>query len=178
MTEPPPRTAIIVPLELPAPLERIRQAGDPMTRLDVPAHVTLLFPFMPRDTVGETDIEAVAAIVARQPAFEVALADVRRFPSSEGGLDAVLWLAPEPAEPFVRLTSAIATAYPAYPPYGGDHDEVIPHLTMATADPAQFDRLEAEIRAHLPVRRAVDRAALLVEDAGGRWSTERRFPLG
>src|SRR3989442_1054852 len=55
--------------------------------------------------------------------FDFALTEVRRWPG-------VLWLAPEPAEPFVALTSALAARYPEHPPYEGEHDVVIPHLTV------------------------------------------------
>lgn len=143
----------------------------------MPAHVTLLFPFIPRDSIGDTDLDAVATIIGREPSFEVTLTGPRRFPSEDPAGD-VLWLAPEPAQPFLRLTRAIATAHPGYPPYGGIHDEVIPHLTIATGSAAGFDHLEAEIRGHLPVRRQVDEAVLLFEDAAGRWSVAERFQLG
>ncbi len=178
MSEPAPRTALIIPIELPEALERLRLAGDPMAQLGVPAHVTLLFPFVPAAEVDDDIVGDVGRIMAAQPTFEVELTMTRRFPSSDPSVDAVLWLAPEPAEPFIRLTDALAAAYPAYPPYGGAHDVVIPHLTIATEDPAHFDELESVIEAHLPVQRAALEAALLVEDADGRWSTARSFGLG
>ena len=149
-----------------------------MAGLGVPAHVTLLFPFIPRGSISVARLSDVATIAEREPSFEAALTAVRRFPSSEPAIDAVLWLAPEPVEPFLRLTAAIAATYPDYPPYGGIHDEVIPHLTIATGSVAGFDHLEAEIRGHLPVLYRVGEAALLLEDEAGRWSVGERFRLG
>ncbi len=41
----------------------------------------------------------------------------------------VLWLAPDRDQEFRDLTNGVA-AGSDYPPYGGEHDDVIPHLTV------------------------------------------------
>ncbi|CAM5691577.1 hypothetical protein SCHAM137S_06449 [Streptomyces chartreusis] len=43
----------------------------------------------------------------------------------------VLYLAPEPDTHFRRLTDAITERWPENPPFGGQFDDVVPHLTVA-----------------------------------------------
>src|SRR5215211_1311771 len=100
MDQPGPRSAVVVAIPLPDALEAIRQDHVDNARLGVPAHVTLLFPFVPARDLDAADVDLVAAVVRRTPAFEVELREVRTFvpgPTEEG----VLWLAPEPDRPFV-----------------------------------------------------------------------------
>ncbi|MGZ4699451.1 MAG: 2'-5' RNA ligase family protein, partial [Oryzihumus sp.] len=89
----------------------------------------------------------------------------------------VLWLDPEPAAPFVSLTGAIAARWPEAQPYGGVHDEVVPHLTVAEAAPAaEVERMQDELAAALPLRSVVDHAWLYAFD-GLAWSPVWALPL-
>jgi 2'-5' RNA ligase len=171
-----PRSAIVVPFTLPLALEAIRLEHVANARLGVPAHVTLLFPFVPATDLSTADAERAARVVGRVPAFDIAFREARTFdpaPTSEGAV----WLAPEPTGPFVDLTTTLAAAFPAYPPYGGLHDTVIPHLTLAEVN-VDVPTLLAAARPSLPFSRRVAEAALLVEDDEGRWRIERRLALG
>jgi 2'-5' RNA ligase len=158
----PRRTALIVPVPEAEPfVAGLRLRHDPMAALGVPAHVTVLFPFAPPDDVDE---EGVAALAAAHGAFAFELAAVRRFG------DEVTYLAPEPAAPFSALTDAVVGRWPAYPPYEGVHDEVIPHLTVG------LGVVDVDVR--LPIRCDARELDLLEEAADGSWSTRRRYPLG
>ena len=92
---------------------------------------------------------------------------------------AVLYLAPRPADPFVRLTMTIWSRYPDRPPYGGRYRDVVPHLTVAeTAHAAQMDSIEEQLRPGLPIEASADRVLLMEETApGGRWQTRAEFRL-
>lgn len=171
-------SAIIVPIRLPAALAaaRLRETRD--APAGVPAHVTLLYPFVPPGSIDGQVIATVAAVVAAASAFDVRFREVRRWEPSEGASEGVVWLAPEPSEPFNELTRALFAAFPAYPPYGGMHDETIAHVSLAAIDRRHQDAVEAEARRWLPFRRRIDGATLIVEGADGRWRTRRRFPLG
>lgn len=57
-------------------------------------------------------------------AFEFTLRRLGRFPTTA-------YLAPEPPNPFVAMTSALVRTFPEFPPYGGEHASVVPHLTVA-----------------------------------------------
>jgi 2'-5' RNA ligase len=170
------RSAIVVPFVLPAALEAIRLDHVDNARLGVPAHVTLLFPFVPAFELAAADIERAATVVGAAQAFDVAFREVASFEpgSSEEG---AVWLAPEPPEPFVRLIDMLVEAFPAYLPYEGLHETVIPHLTLGNVR-VDVPALQAAARPHLPLTRRVEAAALLVEDESGRWRIERELPLG
>ena len=175
MTRPGPRSAIVVPVALPAALEAIRQAHVDNAGLGVPAHVTLLFPFVPARDLSEGDVARAVAAVGRTPTFDVEFREVTTFdpgPSKEG----VVWLAPEPSAPFIAMTEALAATFPEYPPYEGLHDTVIPHLTLANVD-VDVAALTAGARPALPFRKRVRRAVVLLEDDAGRWRVGHELPL-
>jgi 2'-5' RNA ligase len=171
------RSAIVVPFRLPATLDALRLRESSSARAGVPAHVTILFPFVPPRSVDGDVLLRVAAIAAAVPAFDVAFGEVRRWEPSDAAPDGVVWLAPEPAAPFIALTAAIFAAFPEHPPYGGIHEETIPHLTLAADDRAHMGAVVAEARRHVPFRRRASAAVLIVEGDDGRWRTRRRFAL-
>jgi 2'-5' RNA ligase len=170
------RSAIVVPIRLPTALEAIRLDHVDNARLGVPAHVTLLFPFVAPPALEPAVLVRLADTIARTPRFRVAFETLETFdagPTEEG----VAWLAPTPAAPFAAMTRALVDAFPGYLPYGGMHDEVIPHLTLANVA-VDLATLRREVPARLPFRRTVNDAALLVEDAAGRWRVAARLALG
>ncbi len=135
---------------------RWRSRYDRSCALGVPAHVTVLYPFLPVAAVTDDVLAGLAGIFAAEPAFDVVFRGFGRFP---GG---VLWLAPEPAEPFRRLTHAIWRAWPSHPPYGGAHDEVTPHLTVAEQqDGDLLDAVAADVAPTLPLATRVTCGQLL-----------------
>ncbi|HLX32477.1 MAG TPA: 2'-5' RNA ligase family protein [Gaiellaceae bacterium] len=130
----------------------------------VPAHVTLLAPC-------PGDPEAIAGVLAGTAAFDVEFRELRRFTEVP-----TLYLAPVPAEPFVRLTKALVERFPDWPPYGGSHGTtVIPHLTV-TQGPAE-EAAEAAVAEALPLRARAREAVLLAEREPGRFETAARLPF-
>jgi hypothetical protein len=170
-------SALVVPIRLPPGLERLRRREVENARLGVPAHVTILSPFLDSALLDAGVRERLAAIFAGEPAFEVGLVAVRRWEASDIG-PGVVWLEPAPAAPFVRLTRAVWAAFPEAPPYGRNDDALEAHLTIAIDDPAHFDAAEQEASPFLPFRRVVRSVSLLVQDADGRYRTRSRFRLG
>lgn len=139
--------------------------------LGVPPHVTLLFPFVPADELTLDVEERLARLLGEVDPFDVTFARIARFP-------AVLYLEPQPSEPFAALTRQIAAEWPEHPPYEGAHDVVIPHLTVAESDEAGLlERIAADVEPQLPIGTRVREAQLYVEDAAGRWHERRRLPL-
>jgi hypothetical protein len=131
----------------------------------LPAHVTLLYPFLKARAIdGETE-SALAALLREIPAFDFALSQIGRFPG-------VVYLAPDPAQPFVALTHALALRWPDHQPYGGAYEEIVPHLTVAYGAPIP-DGLDAR----LPFTARAEEVWLMAR-AGGRWVRRRSFPLG
>jgi len=172
---PPTETAVLVLLpEADEVVGEYRARMDRAAALGVPAHVTVLYPFVPPDAVDARVIDALTEAVASVPAFDVAFDRTAWFD------DRVLWLAPAPAGPFRDLTRAVWARFPAHPPYGGAHDDVIPHLTVGHDVPtAALRAAAAAIEAHLPLRTRVTRAWLLRGSAEpGSWHRVVDLPLG
>jgi len=158
----PRRTALIVEVPEAEPaVGELRLEHDWSAARGVPAHITILFPFADADAVDEA---ALGQLFARFPAFDFTLDRVERFE------DQVVWLHPEPSLRFVDLTAAVAERWPEYPPYEGAHDEPIPHLTVSDTP--------IDVQVELPIASRAYEVTLIEEDeATGRWSTRRRFPL-
>jgi hypothetical protein len=143
---------------------------DPAASAGVPAHVTVLYPF--RSYVDDVAIGVVAEIAAGISAFDVNFATFGRFPGE------VVHLAPDPAEPFRRLTIEAMAAFPDCPPYGGTIADPIPHLTVADGvDTATASDLERLIEPGLPIRSRVDRLTVIAQDPAGRWQVVHHWPL-
>jgi len=139
----------------------------------VPAHITVLYPFMPPAQVTPDVLARAATAVLGLAPFDFQLARMERFPG-------VLYLAPEPAAPFIELTEALVHAFPAYPPFGGVHERIVPHLTVAQGDEPTLHQADAELRAALRVHGPVSarcRELCLLQNAGGRWSEWQRLAL-
>jgi hypothetical protein len=147
-----PRTALIVP---------VREAGAYYDGAPgVPAHVTVLFPFVES---GDVDEQEVVDLVARFSAFDFELDRVEHFE------DGMPWLHPSPSAPFVDLTAAVFERWPDHPPYEGAHDEPIPHVTITREDVEQ-----------LPIRCRATEVWLIEEqgeEPGASWATRLRIPL-
>jgi 2'-5' RNA ligase len=98
---------------------------DPHARLGVPPHVTALFPFVPPELIDGHILDRVRSVVRGVPAFDY------RITHSAWFGDDVLWLAPQDDRLFRTLTALLSRAFPDYPPYGGEHADPVPHLTVA-----------------------------------------------
>jgi 2'-5' RNA ligase len=127
----------------------------------VPPHVTLLLPAPP-------DIEAAAATLEAFGPFDVAFARFDRFPGT-------LWLAPEPAEPCVRMTEALIGAFPEHQPCDRDFDEITPHLTVAQGD--DLGQTETALGPRLPLRSRASSVVVFEQVASDRWRENAEFPL-
>ena len=169
---PVPQSALIVEVPEAEPLVRDwRAKHDWSAQRGVPAHITVLYPFVPAEKIDERLHAALRELFATHPGFSFSLPRVARF--SE-----VAWLAPEPAEPFKKLIEAVASQYRDYPPSEGVHDEVIPHLTVAEGGVDLQDAVDAAITPSLPIAAGATAVSLFLEDETGWWSRRDRFPLG
>ena len=94
----------------------------------------------------------------------------------------MLWLDPEPADPFRSLTAAVWAAFPQHPPYGGAYDEVVPHLTVAerrSGDLAAMRAAESAVQQGLPLTAHIDRLLLIAgAPAPSTWRALQEIPLG
>jgi len=135
----------------------------------MPYHVTVLYPFLPATRIDADAERSLGQIAAGCARFDFQLTGLGRF-------DEVLYIAPRPAEPFVALTEAVHARWPQHPPYAGEFETVIPHVTIATGpEPAG---LAGAVEAHLPITTVADELWLLTPRAGGAWSRRAQFVLG
>jgi 2'-5' RNA ligase len=151
---------------------RLRYGLEPS---QVPAHITVLFPFKPPAQLTEAVLADLQRLFSRLPPFSCSLASLGVFPKA-------LYLAPAPGEPFVEMTRAVHEQFPETPPYNGEFDEIVPHLTLAHfADERSAEQVvrevEAEVGPQLPIRIEVTEVCLL-DNARGEWCVHSGFPLG
>jgi 2'-5' RNA ligase len=168
------RSAIVVSLPIPEPLEAIRLRHVPVARLGVPAHVTIVAPFKPIGAVDAGVVDALAAIAAAERPIDVRFEGVGRFPG-------FLWAAPHPSRPFERLTRRVVDRYPEDHPFDDAFpiDRWIPHLTLAEGGDEELDALERAAMATgaLPFEVVGAGLDVMVEEPGHRWQTVWRLPF-
>lgn len=166
------RTGLVVPMpDLEPVVGHHRRAWDPVAVLGAHSHVTVLFPFADATHLDGSLLDRVAHALTGVPAFPVRFTEVRRFP------DDVLYLAPEPADEFRALTTRLAREFPEYPPYRGQYDTVIPHLTVAHHPDAPVDDITAALAPALPFTTYARSVELWVEGGDDRWRTDARWDL-
>lgn len=165
------RTALLAPVPEASATERFWPLWEPPHQPGIPPHVTVVFPFLRPAELTEEVMASLRAAIRRFGAFDVTFRRVGRFP-------ATVWLAPDPAGPFVELTRAVGSAIPGTSPYGGAHEKIVPHLTVATgSDPEMLDRIAGEAASLLPLHAHIHEIWLMAT-SDGRWEPHTRFPLG
>jgi 2'-5' RNA ligase len=172
-------TAVVVAVPAAEDLvARVRTEFGPAAAVCLPPHVSVLYPWLAAPSVEDADLADLAAICAAEPSFDLSFTGFGTFPG-------VLWLAPEPAEPFVRLTAAMARRWPQAPPYRGRHPEITPHLSVMDLDAAGVDAgdevaLKDVVERLTPWLPVVHRAeeASFVRYEGDACTTIARLPLG
>jgi 2'-5' RNA ligase len=163
-------SAIVVRIRVPAAIERLRRAHDRAARLGVPAHITILYPFVATPELTPEVREDVAAIAGEIRAFEVTFSSAARWPG-------VVYLEPRPSAPFTGLIDRAAALFPEHPPYAGAISEVIPHLTVVESHVAPFDDVLAAAQAALPFEASIRGLEVLAEGDDGRWRSRWGFPF-
>ena len=166
---------VVLVREAEALVGSFRDAHDRTAALGMPAHITVLYPFLDPDRIDAGILRTLRDHFRSQSEFELFLVKTGQFPG-------VLYLAPEPAAPLVSLIDGLAEVFPGVLPYGGRFSEPIPHLTVAEVkDPAELpaiaERFARKAEDHLPIAFAVSAIALM-EERAGRWHRKEEFPLG
>ncbi|HEY3014276.1 MAG TPA: 2'-5' RNA ligase family protein [Nocardioides sp.] len=164
---------VVVPEAEPV-VGRHRADHDPSAAWGVPAHVTVLFPFVSPARLDESVVDRLALAVAKVPAFDVVFGECGWFDAD------VLWLAPAPAEPFRELTRMVWEEFPEQPPYAGEFVDLTPHLTVAQRGGGAVLRdIEATVTAELPVVARVDSVSLIAgRPEPDSWRSVAALPLG
>ena len=170
-----PERALVISVPEAEPIvHSFRERFDPSARRGMPAHITILYPFLSGHSIEGAALADLENLLRAHPQFDFSLREIRRFPG-------VLYLASEPSEPFERLIADVCNKFPEWPPYAGSVSCPIPHLTIADVGQRfDLDSIEREFRslnaAVLPVS-ARARAVALMALRDSKWQREYEFTL-
>jgi 2'-5' RNA ligase len=169
----PESTLVVLVPSAEATVGRLRRKLDRSAAWAVPVHITVLYPFAAPDSISEHLAVRLSELLRRFRSFDFALSTIGWFD------ERVVYVAPDPAAPFVEITNAIAAEFPEYEPYGGAYDQVVPHLTLGEGvRPSRLRRAARRLEPHLPIQARATEVCLMAPDPAGRWHVQRRFPLG
>lgn len=174
----PDTTALVVLVPAADPLvDPWRQRFDPSRPQGVPAHITLLYPFVTPAEVDRALLDRLGELFAAAAPFDFVLLP----PARRGQLS---YLPPSPEAPFVALTERIVGLWPQHPPYRGKYGPTIhPHLSIGYSDdglcPDLNDHaaLVADLAGRLPLSTRAEEVGLLAR-RDDRWEQGPRFALG
>ena len=169
-------TLVILVPEAEGLVRSFRDRYDPAAKDGMPAHITLLYPFRSPNEIDGLVLATLRDCFSSFQPFKFSLMTINQFPGE------VLYLVPEPEEPFRQLTLAIWRCYPETPPYRGRYSSVIPHLTVADHMGEQglgevAREFEQAAEGRLPLQ-ALAAEVTLMDSRSGRWAINTTFRLG
>ncbi|MFC4942655.1 2'-5' RNA ligase family protein [Pseudonocardia sp. GCM10023141] len=152
----------------------LRAELDPAAGWGVPAHVSVLVPFVPPADLDAEVLAALGAVVAGVPAFTATFAEIAWVGET------VVWLAPRPEEPFIALTRAVQDRFGLAAYEGRYGDEPVPHLTIGMDEPLpRLEAAAAQVAAGLPLRAEIHSVRVITgRRAADSWSTVAELALG
>jgi 2'-5' RNA ligase len=170
----PERALVILVPEAELIVHSFRERFDPSARQEMPAHITILYPFLSGHSIEGAARVDLEDLFRAHPQFDFSLREVKRFPG-------VLYLAPEPSEPFDRLIAEVCKKFQESPPYAGSVGRPVPHLTIADVGQRfDLDSIEREFlslnAALLPVS-ATAKTVTLMALRDSKWQREYAFAL-
>lgn len=155
-------------------VSQVREEFDPSAKLGMPPHITVLSPFMPPEHLTVAVLKQIGAIALEVRSFTFQVREI-------GQLTGALYLVPEPDTPFISLTKRFARQFPEYPPYRGQYDGFVPHLTVATGSREQQNLAHNKLlRSHGPEACIVSSCSevAMLANSSGRWVQIHTFALG
>ncbi len=171
----PDSTALIVLVPEAEPLVGpYRTKYDPVAPLGMPAHVTLMFPFVACESLADDARARLRTRLSELPPFDYEFGETGVFPG-------VLYLRPEIDEPFLEAIAVVRSLFPALEPYGDTKLKPTPHLTVAHASSEAVLReiresFENDLAEHGAVS-GTAAAATLMRHSGTAWESADVFPF-
>ncbi|NDJ62356.1 MAG: 2'-5' RNA ligase family protein [Chloroflexi bacterium] len=161
---PPAVQALVVPL--------LRRYTDATLPSHLPAHISVLFPFVPAAAL-EAACQRLRGLCAQVPPFDVTLRGYNHFPRA-------VYLELSDPGPVRALFRRIQAAFPDCAPYEGAYGpDIIPHVTAAQFA-SEAACAAAEFPPYTPVTFRVARINVDygVAESGLPWITYATIPLG
>ena len=166
------RSGVIVRIRLPPELEELRQHHDPMAPFGVPAHVTLLYPFLPSAELTPAVRRRIARLTRDVRPFDVRFERTGRFPGA-------VWLAPGPAEPIRGPDRAPRRRVPGVTrPTRARTTRSSPTSRLGSAPRASSAGSHGRPAPCPPFRERVRAIEVIAESGTDRWHRRWRIPLG
>ena len=151
----------------------LRVHYDPVCNLGMPAHITILYPFVPAPLLNADDFDVINQALSDIHRFRYVLHKVKQFPKT-------IYIEPEPIDRFIDMTEALVRRFPDYPPYGGAHTSIKPHLSVSTQDNKDAKLIEGALsryfETHGPISACCYELALF-GNTDGRWQKLETFAL-
>lgn len=166
-------SAVILRAHLPAGLERLRRRFVGNAADGIPAHVTLLHPFVEPDGLDDRARRVLASVAARHRPIDYREAAMATWPDAA-------YVSVAPQAPFVRLQRDLQAAFPAWPIYGAGLDFVfVPHITVADRRYAAAPEVANDPAWRvLPRPARADSIEVIATGEDDRWRLVWRIPLG
>lgn len=145
-----------------------------MASVGVPPHVSVLFPWR-NAPLAPTDLDNLRAVVGTVPSFSIRFCDVSAFPNG------TVYASLEPNEDMSSLMRQVWYAFPDTPPYGGEFEVPVPHVTLAKCAPHEalvaVQELAVQLRPFLPLTLDVSRLTVLEQNPDDTWRTAGEVSL-
>ncbi|MGJ7906419.1 2'-5' RNA ligase family protein [Actinopolyspora sp. H202] len=165
------RTGLVIPVPAAdAALAPVAERYPHVVRDGVPAHLSVLYPFLAAEELDTGVVTTLRALFDRQPPLRVVLDRCHR----QGGF---VYLVPEPMDALRELTDRVRRGWPHLVPYEGRYDLVDPHVTVAMgAEEETAAALRREAAESVPLTVELGEAWLVV--LRQRWQLHERFVFG
>lgn len=152
---------------------QLRARFDPSAQRGLPAHVTLLHSSLPPGGIDPAVSARAAAAVSSIATFNYQVTRVARFPGT-------LYLAAEPAAPFLLLHDRVAAALSTGGLEKQERQPLIPHVSVVRKSAIDDRDVETELTAalqrHGPIACACHTIELF-ESSSGIWRPVAQFAL-
>ena len=165
-------TSIVIPVQEDAFVQPFRVRHLHRPGVTMPTHITLHAPFKYGEELDEEVLYKLAKLFSTYPPFKFSLSSTDRF-ADKG----ILYLVPEPAEPFHVLSQSIQARFPDTPP---DYPDSVMHLTLGLSKTGEVGSIEEEFHREYGSRLPIEATATEVsifEKHSDIWVLHTTFAL-
>ena len=141
----------------------------------IPLSLTLLYPWIPAESVTEADLAELRSFFAARHPLRFDLVAVAEIP------DKVAYAVPQPDDALRTTMRALWARYPQYPPYRQVGSDPPPHCTLGRLEgdhAVTVEQVAGRVGPLLPVHCEVEEATLMEEYAIDRCRVRETFPFG